>query len=46
MKNLTIKLEEADWQKFKKACKDRGGNASVVLRQYIKDYISDYKEKK
>lgn len=46
MKLLTIKLDERDHKKFLKACKSRGGNASVVVRQYIKDYISDFIEQK
>jgi hypothetical protein len=38
-------IEEELWIKFKEYAKDRGSNASNILRQYIVKKVKEYEKK-
>jgi hypothetical protein len=39
LKAVTIRMLENDWELFKKVSKEKGSNASVEIRKFIKDYL-------
>ena len=36
-----VRMNDNDWNLFKKVCKYEGSNASVEIRRFIKDYLSN-----
>ena len=39
MKTKHFRINEEDWEKFKKLSHESGSNASVEIRKFIKEYI-------
>ena len=38
MKTKHFRIDEEEWEKFKKLANDSGSNASVEIRRFIKEY--------
>ena len=44
-KSILVRLDELDYQEYKKLCKDHGFNMTQRLRNFIKNEIEIYKKK-
>jgi antitoxin component of RelBE/YafQ-DinJ toxin-antitoxin module len=46
LEKVTIRVDKKEWEEFKKNTANKGFSASSVIRNFIKEYIKQEKNKK
>jgi hypothetical protein len=44
LKQVIVRIPEDDWKLFKEITREKGSNASVEIRKFIKEYLADNTE--
>ena len=46
LKKITIRIDKKDWEDFKTITSEYGFNASIIIRNFVKEYIKKNKDLK